>query len=339
VTAKRPASIIKDHVRTSPPFRLSTRPLPTLALLAALSCTALPVTEPSPFEAGGTSGSGITAGAGGSSGTTATTGGSAGSKAGGGGTGGTSGGSGGMPGAGGSMTSGTGGGAGSSASGGMGGGSAGRGGSTSGGAGAMAGGGGRGGMGMSGGGSGGRNAAGAGGMAGRSAGGAGAGGAGGASGRGGGAGAGSGSGGAGSIVELAEGKPATADSEEQSPMNPAPLGNDGDDGTRWCANDGDAHFWTVDLGASHVLSRIEIDFEYPPQADGYAYEYVVSISADDSTYTTAIDESGNTDTMATQVASFPTSTSARHVRVTVTPPDTAGSATWASFWEVRIYGQ
>jgi hypothetical protein len=67
----------------------------------------------------------------------------------------------------------------------------------------------------------------------------------------------------------------------------------------------------------------------------------VSVSADDSTYTTSIDESDNADTMTTQVASFPASTSARYVRITVTPPDTTdeGAPTWASFWEVRVYGQ
>jgi hypothetical protein len=141
------------------------------------------------------------------------------------------------------------------------------------------------------------------------------------------------------LAELAEGQPATADSEEQNPSNPAPGGNDGDAETRWCANDGGPHYWTVDLGESYDLSRIEIDFEYPAQADGYAYTYVVSISTDDDTYSTSIDESTNADTMTTQVASFPASTSARYVRITVTPPDTSGSPTWASFWEVRIYGE
>lgn len=167
-----------------------------------------------------------------------------------------------------------------------------------------------------------------------------------AAGKGGTSGAGAGSGGtAGGLVELAEGRTATSDSEEVDPMddppkdNTAPKGNDGDPATRWCAADGLPRYWQVDLGASHSLSRIEIDFEYPPQAIDESYDFVVAISSDGTTFTDVIDRTGNTDTMTTQVASFPASTSGRYVRVTVTPPVTTPSATWASLWEARIFGQ
>jgi alpha-L-fucosidase len=150
--------------------------------------------------------------------------------------------------------------------------------------------------------------------------------------------------GGGAIVELARGRTATADSEENNPssnppkVNLAPNANDGDGATRWCAASGGQHYWQVDLGASHTLSRIEIDFEYPAQAAGAAYGYVIGVSPDGTTFATAIDQTGNTSTTMTQTAPFPAATSARHVRVTVAPPTTT-PATWSSFWEVRIYGQ
>jgi hypothetical protein len=156
---------------------------------------------------------------------------------------------------------------------------------------------------------------------------------------------GAGTGGGGAIVELAMGRTATADSEENNTtsnppkVNLATSGNDGSATTRWCAASGGAHYWQVDLGASHVLSRVEIDFEYPTQAASTSYGYVVGVSPDGTTFTTAIDQSANTSTTMTQSSPFPASTSGRYVRITVTPPTTTPSATWASFWEARVFGQ
>jgi hypothetical protein len=208
------------------------------------------------------------------------------------------------------------------------------GGTATGGAGA----GGRGGAGAGGAGAGGAGAggAGAGGRGGTSAGGAGSGGT---------ATAGAGMGGGGPVVELAQGRTATADSEENSPtsnppkVNLAPNANDGSATTRWCAANGGQHYWTVDLGASHVLTRVEIDFEYPTQAAGAAYGYLVGVSPDGSTFTTAINGSANTSTTMTQSAMFPASTQGRYVRITVIPPTTTPNPTWSSFWEARVYGR
>jgi hypothetical protein len=108
-------------------------------------------------------------------------------------------------------------------------------------------------------------------------------------------------------------------------------------GTRWCAADGQPHYWQVDLGAVHVLQRVEIDFEYPTQADGESYGYVVTVSNDGTTFSAGIDQSANAATTPTQTAMFPANTSGRHVRILVTPPATS-PPTWASFWEARIYG-
>jgi hypothetical protein len=160
---------------------------------------------------------------------------------------------------------------------------------------------------------------------------------GGASGSGGGPG---GSGGGGSVVELARDKAATADSEENngSQVNLAPSGNDGDAATRWCAANGGEHYWQVDLGATHELVRVEIDFEYPAQAAGSAYGYTVGVSSDGTAFTTAIDQRTNTSTTMTQTAQFPAATMGRHVRITITPP-TTNPTTWSSFWEARVYGR
>jgi hypothetical protein len=151
--------------------------------------------------------------------------------------------------------------------------------------------------------------------------------------------------GSGTVMELAQGNLSTADSEENNTtsnppqVNLAPSGNDGDGATRWCAADGMPHWWQVDLGATYTLSRIEIDFEYPAQAMGFSYGYVVGVSGDGSTFTDAIDQTANTSTTMTQTANFPASTSGRYVRITVTPPTTTPNPTWSSFWEARVYGQ
>jgi hypothetical protein len=144
-----------------------------------------------------------------------------------------------------------------------------------------------------------------------------------------------------SSVELAHGMPTTADSEQNtsSKMNPATSGNDGDAATRWCAADGNPHYWQVDLATAHALERVEIDFEYPTKAQGLPYLYVVSVSDDGSAFTPVIDKSANTDVTTTQTADFPALTHGRYVRISVTPPVTTPSATWASFWEARIYGE
>jgi hypothetical protein len=184
--------------------------------------------------------------------------------------------------------------------------------------------------------------------AGGATGGAGSGGAGAAGTAGGGAGgmagtSGGGSGGAGGggpiIVQLTGA--ATADSEQTNPAHPASHGNDGMTGTRWCAANGNTgHYWTLDLGSVHPLSRFEVMWEYPNQAMGLSYGYLVSVSDDGTTFNASIDRRTNTDVMQTQASDFPASTSGRYVRITVTAlPASMPQATWASFWEARVFGQ
>jgi hypothetical protein len=204
--------------------------------------------------------------------------------------------------------------------------------------------------------SGGGGVSGSGGMSGKGGGaGAGAGGivgtagAAGSAGKGGGAGnAGAGAGGAGTSGTAGSGGggptevelpgTATADSEENttSQKHPATHGNDGDLATRWCAANGNAnHYWTVDLGAVHQVTRFEVTWEYPPAAVGLPYRYRIDISSNGTTFTPSIDKTANTEVTATQSVSFPAGTMARHVRVVVTGLPTGG---WASFYEASVYG-
>jgi alpha-L-fucosidase len=107
--------------------------------------------------------------------------------------------------------------------------------------------------------------------------------------------------------------------------------------TRWCAANGTTgHYWTLDLGAVHALARFEVIWEYPTSAAGLPYGYVVSVSNDGTTFTTAIDRSTTTSTMQIQTNDFPPATSGRHVRITAVLLPTGA---WASFFEARVFGQ
>jgi hypothetical protein len=136
---------------------------------------------------------------------------------------------------------------------------------------------------------------------------------------------------AGVPVELAQGKSVTASSEETSRGNLALLGNDGNPSTRWSASDGTIPaWWRVDLGLTYRLSRVEIDWEFARR-----YGYRIEVSDDDLNYVTVVDRSNNVDAAQKQTVNL--NTSARFVKITVTWL-TPFPASWASFWEVRVYG-
>jgi hypothetical protein len=138
---------------------------------------------------------------------------------------------------------------------------------------------------------------------------------------------------------------ATADSEENNgpgKVHPASLAIDCDTTTRWtAANEAVGHFWTLDLGVIHALSRIEIMWEYPPQALKGLYDYTVGVSDSNATYSLAIDKSANEETIQTQGVDFPSGTSGRYVRLTVVglPAQTSLGTTWAGVYEIRVFGQ
>jgi beta-galactosidase len=126
---------------------------------------------------------------------------------------------------------------------------------------------------------------------------------------------------------LALNKTASADSAQTG--NVAANGNDGNTGTRWCANDASTnHWWMVDLGASYNLTGTEVMWEFSA-----AYQYKVETSMDNSAWTLNADKTGNTATGQTMADNF--TVQARYVRITVTG---LPAGDWASFFEIAVFG-
>lgn len=126
---------------------------------------------------------------------------------------------------------------------------------------------------------------------------------------------------------LSQGQPATASSSETG--DGPTLADDGSLSTRWAAVDGTyPQWWRVDLGASHTLTQVQIDWY---SASTRSYKYAIDVSNDDVTYTTVVDQTGRT---ATGNSSDSFSATGRYVRVRVT--GTSGG--WASFYECQVFG-
>ena len=106
---------------------------------------------------------------------------------------------------------------------------------------------------------------------------------------------------------------------------------DGSTSTRWAASDGSKPQWlTVDLGKSYNITSVETAFEYAANA----YQYLIEVSEDNSTWTTFVDKTGNT------VAGNPiyVDTGAavgRYVRLSTT--GTQNSWDFASISEMEVY--
>jgi hypothetical protein len=86
----------------------------------------------------------------------------------------------------------------------------------------------------------------------------------------------------------------------------------------------------VDLGASHALTGSEVMWEFARN-----YKYKVEVSTDNATWTLVVDKTATTGTAQTQTDNF--TATARYVRITVTGLPTS-PATWASFFEFRVFG-
>jgi hypothetical protein len=129
-------------------------------------------------------------------------------------------------------------------------------------------------------------------------------------------------------TNLALSQPATASSFQVG--NIVANGNDASTTSRWAAVDGTyPQWWRVDLGASKVLSRVDIMWLNPTTR---SYKYKIETSPNDATYTTAFDNTGNTTLGDTSNA---ISATARYVRVTVTGSNNGG---FASFFDVKVFG-
>jgi hypothetical protein len=127
---------------------------------------------------------------------------------------------------------------------------------------------------------------------------------------------------------LSQGKPVTASSAQHA--NPASNGNDGSLSTRWSAGSGGVpQWWRVDLGASHTLSSVTVNWY---NSASVYYQYKIEGSSDDISYTTLVDKTGNT-SLGDSTDTF--TATARYVRVTITFVSGSG---WASLYECKVFG-
>jgi hypothetical protein len=138
--------------------------------------------------------------------------------------------------------------------------------------------------------------------------------------------------GGGSPVLLSQGKPATSDSEQTSENHPASHANDGNTSTRWCAaNSALNHYWSVDLGQSRTLTKVQLLWE-----KDFAYLFKIETSTDNSQWAMAVDKTTSSSASASQDHTLPANTNGRYVRITVTGG--LQPSTWASLFEAQVFG-
>ncbi len=135
----------------------------------------------------------------------------------------------------------------------------------------------------------------------------------------------SGSGGSsGSGTPLSQGQPATASSVQAG--YPASNAVDGNLSTRWSSAFSDPQWLQVDLGATHVISQVVLNWEA-----AYAKAFQIQTSNDAVTWTTIYSTTTGTGGMQT----LPVSGSGRYVRMYGTQRATGYGY---SLWEFQVYG-
>jgi hypothetical protein len=123
---------------------------------------------------------------------------------------------------------------------------------------------------------------------------------------------------------LSQGHPATASSTENA-GTPASAAVDGNTGTRWSSAFGDPQWIQVDLGATHQISQVVLNWE-----TAFASAYQIQTSANGTDWTTVTTGSG-----AAGVQTLPVTGSGRYVRVNCT----ARATQWGdSLWEFQVFG-
>jgi hypothetical protein len=132
-------------------------------------------------------------------------------------------------------------------------------------------------------------------------------------------------GGGGGATLLSQGHPATASSSENAGTSPANA-VDGNTGTRWSSAFSDPQWIQVDLGASHPISRVVLNWEA-----AYARAFQVQTSNDGATWSTVY----STTTGTGGVQDLTLTGSGRYVRVNGTQRATAYGY---SLWEFQAYG-
>ena len=132
-------------------------------------------------------------------------------------------------------------------------------------------------------------------------------------------------------VNFAEGKPATAGSEESDKGNKAACANDGNSGTRWCASDDSAgQWWQVDLGEARQIGYLDVEFE----KEARNYQYEIQVSTDGASRRTVVTKANWTGDDSH--AGHELNTEARYVRIELTR---LGRGAWASIREFGVYAE
>jgi F5/8 type C domain len=132
---------------------------------------------------------------------------------------------------------------------------------------------------------------------------------------------------------LALNKPASASSIENDDQNAA-MANDGDDESRWCADDepdNGAEWWRVDLEKPADLTDCQIIWPY----DDKCYRYKIEGSADGKTWKMMSDQTQTSARTQVQDVKLKNAARIRYVKVTITGVD---PGCWASIAEVKVFG-
>jgi hypothetical protein len=124
---------------------------------------------------------------------------------------------------------------------------------------------------------------------------------------------------------LSQGHPATASSLENSSF-PASNAVDGNTGTRWSSAFSDPQWIYVDLGATHTISKVVLNWEA-----AYGKAYQIQTSNDATNWTTIY----STTTGTGGVQTLNVSGSGRYVRMYGTQRATQYGY---SLWEFQVYG-
>ncbi|HKB30524.1 MAG TPA: discoidin domain-containing protein [Streptosporangiaceae bacterium] len=124
---------------------------------------------------------------------------------------------------------------------------------------------------------------------------------------------------------LSQGKPATA-SSVQSASYPASNAVDGNLSTRWSSAFSDPQWLQVDLGATHTISQVTLNWE-----NAYGKAFQIQTSNDGTTWTTIF----STTTGTGGVQTVPVTGSGRYVRMYGT---VRGTGYGYSLWEFQVFG-
>jgi hypothetical protein len=134
-----------------------------------------------------------------------------------------------------------------------------------------------------------------------------------------------GGGGGGTTTLLSQGRTATASSQENASF-PAPSAVDGNLGTRWSSAFADPQWLQVDLGATHTISQVVLNWEA-----AYATAFQIQTSTNGTTWTTIFSTTSGTGGVQT----LPVSGSGRFVRMNGT---TRATQFGYSLWEFQVFG-